>query len=82
MTASLRKDSVRECLGAALCCWFPVGASANPSEIYTAPKSWTERASPKLLHYNRLPKGCHFMAWEQPAYFTSEVRATFKSLRT
>jgi pimeloyl-ACP methyl ester carboxylesterase len=61
---------------------MPVGVSANPSEIYTAPKSWVERAFPKLLHYNRLPKGCHFMAWEQPGYFTQEVRVTFKSLRT
>jgi pimeloyl-ACP methyl ester carboxylesterase len=60
---------------------IPVGVSANPSEIYTAPKSWTERAFPKLLHYGRLPKGCHFMAWEQPKYFADEVRATFKTLR-
>ena len=56
--------------------------SAYPSEIYTAPKSWTERAFPKLLHYGRLPKGCHFAAWEQPKYFTDEVRASFKTLRT
>jgi len=55
--------------------------TASPSEIYTAPKSWTERAFPKLLHYGRMPKGCHFAAWEQPKYFTDEVRATFKSLR-
>ena len=56
--------------------------SANPSEIYTAPKGWTERAFPKLLHYGRTPKGCHFAAWEQPKTFTDEVRASFKSLRT
>ena len=55
--------------------------SANPSEIYTAPQSWAQRAFPKLLHYNRLPKGCHFAAWEQPKYFTDEVRASFRSLR-
>ncbi|MES0171277.1 epoxide hydrolase family protein [Mesorhizobium sp. M0006] len=61
---------------------IPVGVSANPSEIYTAPKSWTERAFPKLLHYGRPPKGCHFAAWEQPKYFTNDVRATFKTLRT
>ena len=59
-----------------------VGVSANPSEIYTAPKSWTERAFPKLLHYGRTPKGCHFAAWEQPKIFTDEVRASFKTLRT
>ncbi|MER9440559.1 epoxide hydrolase [Mesorhizobium sp. M0340] len=61
---------------------IPVGATANPSEIYTAPKSWTERAFPKLLHYGRTDKGCHFAAWEQPKSFTDEVRATFKTLQT
>ena len=61
---------------------IPVGATANPSEIYTAPKSWTERAFPKLLHYGRTDKGCHFAAWEQPEIFTDEVRATFKALQT
>lgn len=61
---------------------IPVGSTANPSEIYTAPKSWTERAFPKLLHYGRTDKGCHFAAWEQPKSFTEEVRATFKTLQT
>jgi len=60
---------------------IPVAVSAYPSEIYTAPKSWTERAFPNLVHYNRLPKGCHFAAWEQPGYFTDELRASFKTLR-
>jgi pimeloyl-ACP methyl ester carboxylesterase len=60
---------------------IPVAVSAFPDEIYTAPKSWSERAYPKLIHYNRLPKGGHFAAWEQPAAFTAEMRASFKSLR-
>ena len=60
---------------------IPMGVSAFPDEIYTAPQSWVEKAYPKLIHYNRLPKGGHFAAWEQPAAFTSELRATFKSLR-
>lgn len=60
---------------------IPMGVSAFPDEIYTAPKSWAEKAYPKLVHYNRLPKGGHFAAWEQPAAFTSELRATFRSLR-
>ncbi|MBE1529132.1 pimeloyl-ACP methyl ester carboxylesterase [Sphingopyxis sp. OAS728] len=60
---------------------IPMGVSAFPDEIYTAPQSWAEKAYPKLVHYNRLPKGGHFAAWEQPAAFTSELRATFKSLR-
>jgi len=42
---------------------------------------WAERAYPKLIHYNRLDKGRHFAAWEQPQLFSQEVRAGFKSLR-
>ena len=61
---------------------IPVAVSCFPNEIYAAPKSWAERAYPKLIHYNRLPKGCHFAAWEQPGYFVSELRTAFKTLRT
>jgi pimeloyl-ACP methyl ester carboxylesterase len=61
---------------------LPTAVSAFPDEIYQAPRSWTEKAYPKLIHYNRLEKGGHFAAWEQPALFTSELRASFKSLRS
>jgi pimeloyl-ACP methyl ester carboxylesterase len=60
---------------------LPVGVSAFPDEIYTAPRSWAEKAYPNLIHFNRLPKGGHFAAWEQPRSFSEEVRATFRSLR-
>jgi len=60
---------------------IPVAVSAFPDEIYAAPRSWAERAYPKLIHYNRLDKGGHFAAWEQPALFTAELRTAFKSLR-
>jgi pimeloyl-ACP methyl ester carboxylesterase len=60
---------------------LPTAVSAYPDEIYTAPKSWTEKAYPKLIHYNRLPKGGHFAAWEQPKSFTEELRASFGPLR-
>jgi pimeloyl-ACP methyl ester carboxylesterase len=60
---------------------LPVAVSAFPDEIYQAPRSWTERAYPKLVHYNKLDKGGHFAAWEQPELFTTEMRAAFKSLR-
>ncbi len=59
----------------------PTAVSVFPDELYAAPKSWTERAYPNLIHYNKLDKGGHFAAWEQPAYFVSEMRAAFKSLR-
>ena len=45
--------------------------SAFPDEIYTAPRSWAEKAYPKLIHYNKLPKGGHFAAWEQPQYYSA-----------
>ncbi len=60
---------------------LPVGVSAFPDEIYTAPRSWSEQAYPKLAHYNRLAKGGHFAAWEQPAALTQEIRETFRSVR-
>jgi pimeloyl-ACP methyl ester carboxylesterase len=60
---------------------IPVAVSVFPDEIYAAPQSWAEKAYPKLVHYNRLSKGGHFAAWEQPKFFTAEMRAAFKSLR-
>jgi pimeloyl-ACP methyl ester carboxylesterase len=60
---------------------IPVAVSAFPDEIYQAPQSWAEKAYPKLIHYNRLPKGGHFAAWEQPAAFTAELRTSFRPLR-
>jgi pimeloyl-ACP methyl ester carboxylesterase len=60
---------------------LPMAVSVFPDEIYAAPRSWAEKAYPNLIHYNRLPKGGHFAAWEQPQAFTEEVRASFRSLR-
>jgi pimeloyl-ACP methyl ester carboxylesterase len=60
---------------------IPVAVSAFPDEIYAAPRSWAERAYPKLIHYNKLNKGTHFAAWEQPELFCTEMRTAFKSLR-
>jgi pimeloyl-ACP methyl ester carboxylesterase len=59
----------------------PTAVSVFPDEIYAAPKSWTEKAYPKLIYYNRLAKGGHFAAWEQPQLFTLELRAAFRPLR-
>jgi pimeloyl-ACP methyl ester carboxylesterase len=60
---------------------IPAAVSAFPDELYQAPRSWTERAYPKLIYYNRLDKGGHFAAWEQPGLLVSELRAAFRSLR-
>jgi pimeloyl-ACP methyl ester carboxylesterase len=60
---------------------IPVAVSVFPEEIYAAPRSWAEKAYPKLIYYNRVAKGGHFAAWEQPASFSDELRAAFRSLR-
>src|SRR5688500_18388418 len=59
----------------------PVAASAFPDELYQAPRSWAEQAYPNLIHFNKLPRGGHFAAWEQPKLLTDEMRAGFRSLR-
>src|SRR5687767_82597 len=59
----------------------PAAVSVFPEEVYQAPRSWTERSYKNLIHFNELPKGGHFAAWEQPQLFSEEVRAGFRSLR-
>jgi pimeloyl-ACP methyl ester carboxylesterase len=60
---------------------IPVAVSAFPDELYPVPRSWAERTYPKLIHYNQLPKGGHFAAFEQPELLVEELRTAFKSLR-
>jgi pimeloyl-ACP methyl ester carboxylesterase len=60
---------------------IPIAVSAFPDELYQLPRSWAERAYPRLVHYNKVEKGGHFAAWEQPELFCAEVRAGFRALR-
>ncbi len=60
---------------------IPTAVSAFAEELYQAPRSWVERAYPRLIHYNRLPKGGHFAAFEQPELLVDELRTAFRSLR-
>jgi pimeloyl-ACP methyl ester carboxylesterase len=60
---------------------IPVAVSVFPDELYPAPRSWTERAYPRLIHYNKLDKGGHFAAWEQPKLLSEEIRVGLRSLR-
>jgi hypothetical protein len=60
---------------------IPVAVSAFPDELYQLPRSWAERAYPKLIHYSKHDKGGHFAAWEQPAPLTDDLRVAFRSLR-
>src|SRR3954464_12847181 len=60
---------------------IPVAVTVFPGEQYEAPRSWTERAYPNLIHYNKVDRGGHFAAWEQPQLFAEELRVAFRSLR-
>jgi pimeloyl-ACP methyl ester carboxylesterase len=59
----------------------PAAVSVFPRELYQAPRSWAERAYPKLIYFNAVDKGNHFAAWQEPELFTTEVRTAFRSLR-
>jgi pimeloyl-ACP methyl ester carboxylesterase len=59
----------------------PAAITVFPGEIYQAPRSWAERAYHKLIYFNKVDKGGHFAAWEEPALFSTEIRAAFRSLR-
>ena len=60
---------------------IPTAVTAFPEELYQAPRSWAEKAYPKLIFYNKAPKGGHFAAWEQPMILVTDLRAAFKQLR-
>jgi pimeloyl-ACP methyl ester carboxylesterase len=60
---------------------IPVAVSIFPNEVDAAPRSWAERAYPNLIHYNKVDKGGHFAAWEQPQLLSEEVRAGLRALR-
>jgi hypothetical protein len=60
---------------------IPAAVSVFAHEIYRPPRSWVERAYPKLVYFNEIDRGCHFAAWQEPALFAAEVRAGFRSLR-
>ena len=61
---------------------IPVAVSSFPDDLFLAPRSWAEQAYPKLIHFNRMPKGGHFAAWEQPELLTDELRTGFRKLRS
>ena len=60
---------------------IPVGFTVFPGEIFPAPRSWVEKSYPNVTYYNKVDKGGHFAAWEEPELFANEIRATFRALR-
>ena len=59
----------------------PVAFTTFPGEIVATPRSWVEQAYPTLIYFNKVDRGGHFAAWEEPELFATEVRAAFGSLR-
>jgi hypothetical protein len=59
----------------------PAAVSVFPRELYRAPRSWSQRAYPKLVYFNELDRGNHFAAWQEPELFIEEVRKAFRPLR-
>jgi pimeloyl-ACP methyl ester carboxylesterase len=60
---------------------LPVGFTTFPGEVFRAPRSWVEQSYPNLTYFNKVDKGGHFAAWEEPQLFTEEVRAAFRTVR-
>lgn len=61
---------------------WPTSSALGRAGNYEAPRSWAERAYHKLIYYNKIDKGGHYAAWEQPQRFSEEVRTGFRPLRT
>jgi pimeloyl-ACP methyl ester carboxylesterase len=58
----------------------PVGFTTFPGEVWASPRSWVEQSYPTLTYFNKVDRGGHFAAWEEPELFSAEVRAAFRSL--
>jgi pimeloyl-ACP methyl ester carboxylesterase len=59
----------------------PTGVAAFPREIVTPVRRWMEGNFTNIRHWNEMPKGGHFAAFEQPGLFVGDVRAFFRTLR-
>ncbi|XEU96100.1 hypothetical protein FSHL1_001385 [Fusarium sambucinum] len=59
----------------------PVGVSWFGGDNSFAPKEWCERYYKNIVHWNELPRGGHFAAWEQPDAFVTDIREWHKQIR-
>jgi pimeloyl-ACP methyl ester carboxylesterase len=60
---------------------IPFAFTTFPGEIWRTPRSWVEKAYPNVVYFNKVDKGGHFAAWEEPQLFAAELRAAFKEVR-
>lgn len=61
---------------------LPMAATVFPHEIFTTTKAWAEALWPNLFYWNKVDRGGHFAAVEQPAIFADEMRKAFRSIRS
>lgn len=59
---------------------IPVGCSIFPKEIFRVSRRWAEKRYKNLVYWNRLDRGGHFAAFEQPQLFAQELRACFRKM--
>jgi hypothetical protein len=59
----------------------PSGISIFPKEIFPISRRWAETRYLDLRYFNRLDRGGHFAAFEQPALFADELRRFFRLVR-
>jgi len=60
---------------------LPTGCSLFPKEIFRPPRQWAEREYANITYWNKLDKGGHFAAFEQPETFVDELRCFFREFR-
>jgi hypothetical protein len=60
---------------------IPVGFTTFPGELFAAPRSWVEHTYPNVVYFNKVDRGGHFAAWEEPQLFSEELRAAFSTIR-
>jgi hypothetical protein len=57
----------------------PTGIAIFPREMFRYPRSWLAQAF-DLVRCERMPRGGHFAAMEEPALLVADVRAFFAGL--
>ena len=60
---------------------LPAGFTTFPGEIWQTPRSWVEASYANVVYFNKVDKGGHFAAWEEPQLFSEEIRAAFRNVR-
>lgn len=60
---------------------IPTGVAVYPKEIVPPVRRWMADSHTDIRHWQVMPRGGHFAAFEQPALFVDDLRAFFRLLR-